>query len=306
MLYDGSLILSTEQMPMTTFSHIRQAPARGCHSETGRLRKVVMCPPTFFEIVKPINVVQWLYSVDGRPKPQSALMVQQHRRLVDILREEGVEVELMPPVPTLPYQHATRDVGLVVGDTIVVSRIKEETRQLESQVTEPVLRKYGLRVLMPDKGFVEGGDVIVDNGRLWVGIGGRTDERGAEFLHRAFGRDYDVIPIHFGARYTHLDTLLGVLNGGHAIVYEPAFEADSLQRIKEAYPSIISLTDKEQTNAGANVLCLSPSRLISIAENTSVNDRLIQLGFEVITLPYSEVIKSGGSVRCDTLPIERE
>jgi N-dimethylarginine dimethylaminohydrolase len=291
---------------MTTFPHVRQPPAKGCHSEVGRLRKVVMCPPTFFEIIKPINVVQWLYYIDGRPKPQSELMVRQHQRLVEILREEGVEVELVPPVPGLPYQHATRDVGLVVGETIVVSRIKEETRQLESQITEPVLQKYGLRVLTPDRGFVEGGDVIVDNGRLWVGVGGRTDEWGAEFLHRTFGRDYDVIPLHFGARYTHLDTLLGVLNGGHAIVYEPAFEAASLQRIREAYPSIISLTDKEQTNAGANVLCLSPDKIISIAENTTVNKRLVQLGFEVVTLPYSEIIKSGGSVRCDTLPLERD
>jgi N-dimethylarginine dimethylaminohydrolase len=193
-----------------------------------------------------------------------------------------------------------------VGDTIVVSRIKEETRQLESQITEPVLQQYGLRVLVPDKGFVEGGDVIVDNGRLWVGIGGRTDERGAEFLYQTFKRDYDVVPLHFGARYTHLDTLLGVLNGGHAIVYEPAFEADSLQRIKEVYSSIVSLTDKEQTNAGANVLSLSPQKIISIAENTSVNVRLEKLGFQVITLSYSEIIKSGGSVRCDTLPIERD
>jgi N-dimethylarginine dimethylaminohydrolase len=291
---------------MTTFPHVRQPAARGCYSETGRLGKVVMCPPTFFEIVKPINVVQWLYYIDGRPKPQSELMVQQHRRLVDILRQEGVEVELMTPVPGLPYQHATRDVGLVVGETVVVSRIKEETRRLESQITQPVLQKYGLRVVTPDRGFVEGGDVIVDNGRLWVGVGGRTDDWGAEFLYRTFKRDYDIAPLRFGARYTHLDTLLGVLAGGHAIIYEPAFEAESLQRIKKVYPSMISLTDKEQTNAGANVLCLSPSKLVSIAENTSVNERLVQLGFQVVTLPYSEVIKSGGSVRCDTLPVERD
>ncbi len=291
---------------MAILSQFPQSRSRGCYSETGRLHKVVMCPPTYFQITKPINVVQWLYYCDGLPKPDSLVMMQQHQRFVNTLQDEGVEVELLSPTPELPYQHATRDMGLVVSDTIIVSRTKEETRRLETQIIEPVLQKYGLRVLTPDRGFVEGGDVVVDNGRLWVGVGGRTDEWGAEFLHQIFGQDYEVITLHFGARYTHLDTILGVLSRGHAIVYEPAFEAASLQRIKKVYPSIISLTDKEQSNAGANVLCLNPEKVISIAENVTVNEQLIRLGFEVITLPYSEIIKSGGSVRCDTLPVERD
>lgn len=265
-----------------------------------------MCSPTFFRITQPINYVQWLYYSDGLPKPQPQVMVQQHLCLVDVLREQGVEVELLPPVQGLPYQHATRDVGIVIGDTLVLSSLREETRRLEALVAEPVLQKYGLRVLAPDRGFVEGGDVVVDNGRLWVGLGARTDERGLDFLQRTFGRDYDVIPLHFDAHYTHLDTILGVLGGERALLYEPAFEPASLQRIQDAYPSAISLTDEEQHNAGANVLCLGPGRVVTIAENSTVNERLAQSGFEVIALPYSEVIKGGGSVRCDTLPVERD
>jgi N-dimethylarginine dimethylaminohydrolase len=280
--------------------------AKGYDSETGRLRKAVMCPPAFFDIVEPINAVQWLYYSDGLPRPDPRVMVQQHRRLVEILQEEGVEVELLPPVRGLPYQHATRDIGVVVGDTIVVSCLRERTRRLETQVAEPVLRKYGLRMVTPERGFIEGGDVIVDNGRLWVGLGARTDEPGAEFLHRAFGRDFDVVPLRFGPEYTHLDTIFGVLGQGHALVYEPAFEPASLRCIRDVYPSIISLADAEQQNAGANVLCLSPDKVISIAENHSVNEQLLQLGYQVVTVPFSEVIKSGGSVRCDTLPIDRD
>ncbi len=291
---------------MMTSPQVGHLAVRGCYSETGRLRRVVMCPPAYFQITKPINVVQWLYYCDGLPKPDPQIMVRQHQSLIDVLRQNDVQVELLAPVRGLPYQHATRDAGVVIGDTIVVSSLKDETRRLESQIVEPVFQRYGLRVLTPDQGFVEGGDLVVDGRRLWVGLGGRTDARGADFLHRTFGRDYDVIPLHFGARYTHLDTILGVLGAGRAIVYEPAFEADSLRRLKEVYSAVISLTDREQTNAGANVLCLGPTKLVSIAENTGVNERLTQLGFEVIAVPFSEVIKSGGSVRCDTLPIERE
>ena len=280
--------------------------ARGCYSETGRLRKVVMCPPTHFEIVEPTNYMQWVYWSDGLPQPDPRLMSWQHRRLVQILQEEGVEVELLPALPSLPFQHATRDVGVVIGDTIVLASLKERTRRLEAGVAEPVLGRYGLRMLRPERGFVEGGDVVVDGSRLWVGIGARTDDWGAECLHQTFGRDYEVIPLRFNAHYTHLDTVLGVLGRDHALVYEAAFDAPSLQRIRDAYPRLVTLTDQEQKNGGANVLFLNPEKVISIAENASVNEQLMQAGLKVVTVSYSEVIKSGGSVRCDTLPLERE
>lgn len=287
-------------------SRVHRPAAKGCYSETGRLRKVVMCPPTFFEIVEPTNYMQWLYYSDGLPKPRAMVMAEQHLRLVQILREEDVEVELISPDPRLPYQHATRDVGVVIGETIVLSSLKERTRRLEAQATEPVLQQYRLRILTPEEGFVEGGDVIVDGNRLWVGLGARTDERGAEFLYRTFKQDYDVIPLRFDPKHTHLDTVLGVLSRGHAILYEPSFDPASLQHIQEAYPHLITLTEQEQQNAGANVLSLRPGKLISIAENCTVNRQLTEAGFEIVAVPYSEVIKSGGSVRCDTLPVERE
>jgi N-dimethylarginine dimethylaminohydrolase len=281
-------------------------PARGCFNETGQLKKVVVCPPTYFQIKVPTNAMQWLYYSDGLGPPDPQLMTKQHERLVEILREEGVEVEVMDPHPELPYQHATRDVGAVIGDRILLSNLKHWTRQPESEVLQPILEEqYGLQIVRP-VGFIEGGDVIVDGNRLWVGISARTDTRGAEFLYHTFGRDHEVIPLHFDPRCTHLDTVLGVLGHNCALVYEPAFDARSLALIREAYPNMIALTDQEQKSGGANVLFLSPEKVISIAENSSVNEQLAQRGFQVVTLSYSEVIKSGGSVRCDTLPLERE
>ncbi|MBN1660624.1 MAG: hypothetical protein JXA93_19660 [Anaerolineae bacterium] len=265
-----------------------------------------MCPPTHFEIVEPTNYMQWVYWSDGLPRPNPLLMTQQHNRLVKVLQEEGVEVELLPPVPSLPFQHATRDVGVVIGDTIVLANMKERTRKLETEVTEPVLAAHKLRMVRPERGFVEGGDVVVDNGHLWVGIGRRTDDWGAEFLHQTFGRDREVIPLRFDSHYTHLDTVLGVLGDGRALIYEPAFDEASLQRIKEVHPHLIPLTKEEQENGGTNILFLNPQKVVSISENASVNEQLVEAGFEVVTVSYSEVIKSGGSVRCDTLPVERD
>jgi N-dimethylarginine dimethylaminohydrolase len=78
---------------------------------------------------------------------------------------------------------------------------------------------------------------------------------------------------------------LGALSRGVALAYEPAFEPKSLAKIREAYPELVYLADTEQTNAEANVLLIAPETIITITENASGNERLQQLGFEVITVP---------------------
>jgi len=88
----------------------------------------------------------------------------------------------------------------------------------------------------------------------------------------------------------------------------PAYGADLnplSNASKKLIPRLSTLATKSNKML-ANVLCLSPDRVISIAENRSVNERLVRLGFKVVTVPFSEVIKSGGSVRCDMLPVERD
>ena len=121
-------------------------PTRGCYSETGQLNTVIVCSPIHFDITVPTNAMQWLYYSDGLGPPDPRLMTKQHERLVEILRDEGVEVEVLDPHPTLPYQHATRDVGVVIGDRIVLSNLKHWTRQPESEVLKLVLAdRYGLK-----------------------------------------------------------------------------------------------------------------------------------------------------------------
>jgi len=281
--------------------------ARGCFSETGHLSKVLMCRPTYFEITKPINYVQELYADHRRPRPRAEVMVQQHQGLIDALEREGVQVELLPPKRGLPYQHATRDVGVVIGNTVIFSPLKEEARRAETAIVEHALQQYKGLEIERCRGIVEGGDVFIDGNQqqLWVGLGARTNRQGFEYLCERFGRDYEVMALRFEAHYTHLDTVFAILGLGHAIVYEPAFDRASLDAIRAAYPTILSLDEEQQENAGANVLSVSAERVISIERNASVNHQLRELGYTVIPIAFSEVTKSGGSVRCDTLPIER-
>jgi N-dimethylarginine dimethylaminohydrolase len=53
------------------------------------------------------------------------------------------------------------------------------------------------------------------------------------------------------------------------------------------------------------VLCIGNKKILSLPINKQVNQNLRNRGFEVIEVDISEIIKSGGSFRCCTLPILR-
>jgi N-dimethylarginine dimethylaminohydrolase len=56
---------------------------------------------------------------------------------------------------------------------------------------------------------------------------------------------------------------------------------------------------------GTNVLSIGDRKIISLPVNKNVNKQLRDRGYEVIEVDITEIIKSGGSFRCCTLPILR-
>ncbi|MER2113457.1 MAG: arginine deiminase family protein, partial [Solibacillus isronensis] len=63
---------------------------------------------------------------------------------------------------------------------------------------------------------------------------------------------------------------------------------------------------EEQFQLGTNVLSIGNKRILSLPVNINVNKQLRDRGFQVIEVDITEIIKSGGSFRCCTLPILRE
>ena len=68
---------------------------------------------------------------------------------------------------------------------------------------------------------------------------------------------------------------------------------------------LIEVTKEEQFTMGTNVLSIGNQRVISLPMNTEVNEELRKRGYKVIEVDISEIIKSGGSFRCCTMPLER-
>ncbi|KAF6603463.1 arginine deiminase family protein, partial [Bacillus sp. EKM417B] len=68
---------------------------------------------------------------------------------------------------------------------------------------------------------------------------------------------------------------------------------------------MIEVPEEEQFTLGPNILSLSNQTIISLPQHRHTNRELRKRGYTVIEIEFSEIIKSGGSFRCCTLPLVR-
>lgn len=275
----------------------------GCLSETGTLSQVIACRPEYFRITSPINKLQEKHQKDNPPIWEIA--ITQYHKMVEVLRGAGVTVDFVEPAESLPYQVFTRDTGCVIGQQFLVSNLKKDVRKAEIERVLSVIGRYGLDIITPDEGYIEGGDILLDNHTLLVGIGSRTDSKAVDFLRRHFGHRFEIVPLPFKEEYLHLDTVFNIIGGGNALIFRSAFGEKSLSELAKKY-NLLEVTPEEQERMAVNILSLAPGKVMAIKENAEFNSRLRQMGLEVIEVEFSELIKAGGSVRCATLPLERK
>ena len=163
-------------------------------------------------------------------------------------------------------------------------------------------------IKVPDDVVLEGGDVIVDNGRIFVGLSQRTGPDGAAFLASRFPH-FEVVPVPLkrlsdGENVLHLDCSFVPVGCHSALVY-PNGLAEMPPAIIEHY-DLIEVTKAEQQMLATNVLSLSPTQVIARTCASRVNTEMRRRGLEVIELPFDDPPKTGGSFRCCSLPLWRD
>ena len=280
-------------------------------SETGRLRSVIIGYPDNFHQVPPaiINETQKQYYF-GPNRPTRQQVMAELNGFKATLAQHQVEVLQPVPLAGVPDQLMTRDIGVVIGDTFVVTQMARQSRRDEWLGLLPILDKIGTQriVKVPDGIVLEGGDVIVDNGRIFVGLSQRTGADGAAFLAGTFPQ-FEVVPVPLkqladGEDVLHLDCSFVPVGTSHALIY-PAGLAEMPPAIAEQY-ALIEVTKAEQQILATNVLSISPTQVIARQQAARVNAEMRQRGLTVIELPFNDPPKTGGSFRCCSLPLWRD
>lgn len=281
-------------------------------SETGSLKTVIVGYPDNFLDVEPeiINETQKQFYF-GEEKPRKEDVINQINGFVKTLRENGVEVLQPKPLAYLPDQLMTRDIGVVIGNTFLITSMAADSRRREWRGISHLFSDFNqdARILIAPEEFVlEGGDIIVDKGNIYVGVGQRTDHIGVAYLFRHFP-EYRVIPIQLkslndGEDVLHLDCSFVPVGEKHALIYR-----DGMHYIPDTILNdyeLIDITKEEQSGLGTNVISIDPKTVVSRKSSVRINQELSKVGLNVIELPFSEPPKTGGSFRCCTLPLYRE
>lgn len=272
----------------------------GCESEFDTLKKVVVCSPAYMRIEEAINETQKKYLDENIDINQAC---KQHHDFVKLMRNHNIEVIELEPEESFNEQVFTRDIGVCIGEKVIVSNMGNEVREGEEKLLQAILQQENASWEKISNGTIEGGDIIVDGDKVWVGMSDRTNHHGVENLQTLLpGHHVTAVPIK--EEYLHLDCVFNILSPEYALVFPDALRREEYDMLSRHY-TLIEVDEHEQFTMGVNVLSIAPGKVISLPHNKKVNEKMREKGFEVIEVDFSEIIKSGGSFRCCTMPLQR-
>lgn len=239
---------------------------------------------------------------------------------------EKYNVEVLRPhnVPELNQVFA-RDVGIVVGTKLIVPHIFIDRRKEVQGIEHIIAQVAPENVLRPDVTIrMEGGDVMPWKKHLFVGYSkeqdfqkykvARTNESGVAFLRDSFP-DFEVHAFELNKSDTnakenalHLDCCFQPLGKGKAILHPQGFKnKQDANFILDFFgeENVFLIDEAEMYAMNSNVFSISPEVVVSEKHFTRLNKTLKSWGFIVEEIPYGEISKMEGLLRCSTMPLRR-
>lgn len=231
----------------------------------------------------------------------------QQNTLISVLRERGTEVILLPQAPECSAQHYPRDIGFAIDDVLFSARMNSAHRLPETDaLTDPALGMPNLVQLTA--GTIEGGDVMLHDGHVLVGLSEETSPEGAAALQAALTQqriDREVVPIPFSTDgIVHLDDHFNIVADSTALIHRGVFSSEQIRWFDKRF-DLIDVTDAEALAVQVNVLAIAPGVVVAAEGSDRIAGALRTRGIQVITIDYSEVTRIPGSLRCTTLPLRR-
>lgn len=283
-------------------------------SEIDTLKTVVMCWANPFPIN--LDLITSIFDTSVREQLRHnswkhyryKRVREQQQRLSEVFRDHGVSVLFLDNLPGVGTQHYTRDIAFCIDDVFCVARMGTRYRAPEQRALRGLLPRLS-KVVQLEHGRIEGGDVMLHDDKVLVGLGEATDKEGVKALRHKLaelGNPREVVTIPFAHRgVIHLDTKFNIVGKNVALFARKSFQPDTVRWLERHF-DLIEATDEETRGIEINTFALGGNRVI-VQEKSERLARLIQQkGLTPIPVDYSEVTHLPGAFRCTTLPIERE
>lgn len=257
--------------------------------------------------------------------PKDEDMVKEMDAVAAVFKKYGVKV--YRPHSIKDYnQIFSRDIAFVIEDKFIIANILED-RSLEIEAIEHVIKQIDPTKVIefPENAHIEGGDVMPWGEHIFVGtyygddypnfITARTNLNAVRHLQSLFPhkkvKSFNLRKSNTVAdeNALHLDCCFQPLGMGKAIIHKEGF------LIEEEYQWLVDffgkencfhISKREMYEMNSNIFSISPEVVISEKNFTRLNTWLREQGFTVEEVPYHEISKQEGLLRCTTMPLVRD
>lgn len=297
-------------------------------NETSRLRAVVLGTaqsngptPTQEEAYDPKS----LEHIIAGTYPVEADMVREMEALNQVFQKYDVKV-YRPKIIADYNQIFSRDIGFVIDDIFFKANIlPDRERELEAiqYVIDQINPKHVMRP--PEEVHIEGGDVMLHNDHIFIGtykgddyknfLTARTNMAGVEYIKNLFPnkivKEFDLNKSKTVAKDNalHLDCCFQPVGVNKAIIHKEGFrDVKDYEYLVNLFgeENLFHIDKEEMYHMNSNVFSIAPDVVVSEKNFTRLNNWLRQQGFTVEEVPYAEISKQEGLLRCSTLPLIRD
>jgi N-dimethylarginine dimethylaminohydrolase len=297
-------------------------------NETSRLRAVVLgsamsngSTPSIAEAYDPKSLEHILAGT----YPLEKDMIEEMEAFNKVL--EKYDVRIFRPELIADYnQIFTRDIGFVIDDVFIKSNILPERERELDAIQYVIDQADALKVVRPPaEVHIEGGDVMLWDDHIFIGtykgsdykeyITARTNKEGVQFIKELFShkivKEFDLVKSKIEARDNalHLDCCFQPVGPNKGIIYKSGFreEADYVYLVTLfGKDNLFHITREEMYTMNSNVFSIDSDVVVSEKNFTRLNNWLRSEGFTVEEIPYAEISKQEGLLRCSTLPLIRD
>lgn len=297
-------------------------------NETSRLRAVILGTaisngptPLEHEAYDPKS----LEHIKAGTYPIEQDMVKEMDALAKVFDKYDVKV-YRPEIIENYNQIFSRDIGFVIEDIFIKANILPD-RERELDAIQYVIDQIDpLKVVRPpDEVHIEGGDVMPWNDHIFIGtykgsdykdfITARTNMEGVNYIKELFPdkivKEFDLVKSRIEPRDNalHLDCCFQPIGKDKGVIYKSGFreEADYLYLVDLfGMDNLFHIDREEMYNMTSNFFSIDTDVVVIEKNFTRFKSWLLEKGFTVEEVPYAEIAKQEGLLRCTTLPLIRD
>ncbi len=257
--------------------------------------------------------------------PKEEDMILEMEAVANVFKKYDVKV-YRPDVIKNYNQIFARDIAFIIEDKFVIANILPD-RDREIQAIKHVWEQIAPEniIRLPEECHIEGGDVMPWNDYIFIGvysgpdypdyITARTNMDAVIAIQELFP---DKMVKSFELRKSntdpkenalHLDCCFQPIGNDMAIIHKNGFlVAEEYQWLINFFgrENVFEIDKDEMYYMNSNIFSISEEVIISERNFTRLNTWLRSKGFTVEEVPYAEIAKQEGLLRCSTMPLTRD